>query len=62
MDAVWWRQATPRSRSTGSCIKLTLAVTRKKSGSGREAMGRDDIAHRDAVKSNRRQLASKEGR
>lgn len=62
MDSVWWRQVTPHSRSMGTCIKLTLAVTRKKSASGGEAMEREDIAHRDAVKSNRRQLASKEGR
>jgi len=46
----------------GVGTKLTLVVTRKESVSGGEIMERGNIAHRDAAKSNRRQLATEEGR
>lgn len=62
MGAGWWRQNTPRSPNPRrSCIKLAFAVIRKESARGGESVKRGDITHRDAAKSNRRELAPKEG-
>jgi len=62
MGAGWWRQNTPRSPNPWrSCIKLALAVIRKESAHSGESAERGDITHRDAAKSNRREIALKEG-
>lgn len=64
VNTVWWRQVTPYTRSTGSCVKLTDSLSHAELASGGETMERDDIAHtqrRDEIKSTPARV-SKEGR